>query len=243
MKTIQQIILGFLLLSALAQGADFKQANADYAAGKYADAAKCYEEILKTEGTHVSVLRNLGSSYFQMGENGKAILAFERALVLSPRDPDLLANLKLAQDQVAVFPLVESSAWRSFLARYSARTWSKIVLITAFLLPIAALAWCFRKGKERIVIATLTAANLTILALAFAGIGSKSDEHKRGIVIGKPATIRISPFEKSDGRGTLAEGREVSLGQQKNGYLWITADGGTQEGWVAESEVAAVIPK
>ncbi|MBG7608449.1 MAG: tetratricopeptide repeat protein [Verrucomicrobia bacterium] len=243
MKTIKLITLGFLLLGGLVQGADFKQANAAYAAGKYSEAAKSYEEILKADGPHISVLRNVGSAYYQMGENGKAILAFERALVLTPRDPDLLANLKLAQDQVAVYPVAEGSAWQSFLERYSTRAWSKIALVTAMLLPFAALAWCFRKGKERIGIGMFAAANLTMLALAFAGLDARSGEYKRGIIIGKPATVRISPFEKADDRGTLGEGREVTLGQETSGYFWVTADGGRQEGWVAADEVVPVVPE
>ena len=245
MITIKLIMLGALLAIEPTYGSTeeiFKQANADYAGGKYAEAANSYEKILKTDGAHISVLRNLGSAYFKMAENGKAILTFERALVLKPRDPDLLANLKLVQDESAVYPVSTGSSWHSFLESYSARTYSKIALAAAILLPFAALAWVFWKGKARLGIALLAVTNLIALGISLAGIDARSSEHERGIVIGKPATLRISPFEKAADRGTLAEGREVSFGQENNGYFWVVADGGTQEGWVAKSEVTHVIP-
>ncbi len=176
-----------------------------------------------------------------MGKNGRAILSFERALVLQPRDPDLRANLKLAQNQAAVYPVNDDSFWRSLLERHSARSWSMAALATAILLPLAALAWFFWKGKARLWIAIFAAADLVVLGLAIAGLDAGSGKHARGIIVANAATIRISPFEKADNRGTLAEGREVSLGNESNGYFWVTSKDGSQEGWVAKGEVAPVI--
>lgn len=234
-----------IFMSGLALGGTtetFRQANADYAEGKYAEAAKSYEQILKADGPRVAVLRNLGSAYFKMDEIGRAILAFERALMLKPHDPDLLANLKIAQDEAAVYPASSGSAWHAFLGRLSARDWSKIALVAAILLLPAALAWVFRKGKARLGIALFAIADLAAFGIALAGIDARSEESDRGIVIGKPATVRISPFETADARGSLSQGREVHLGEKSGGYLWISADGGSQEGWVAEDEVAPLIP-
>ena len=243
MRMIKRMVLGFLLMGGFVYGNTeevFKNANSDYEGGRFPEAAKSYQEILKTDGPRVSVLRNLGSSYFQMAENGRAILAFERALTLKPRDPDLLANLKLAQDQAAVYPLNEGSFWRTLLERNSARWWSMAALAAAILLPLSALAWFF--GKARLWIAIFAAADLVVLGIAIAGLVAGSTKQDRGIIVAKTATVRISPFEKADDRGSIAEGREVSLGKETNGYFWITSKDGSQEGWVFKDEVAQVSP-
>ncbi len=245
MKIIKAIASIFFLTAILAFGSAsqaFQKANADYAAGSYPEAVQSYEKLLERDGARVSVLRNLGNAYFKMEKYGRAILSFERALVIKPRDPDLLANLKLAQDQAAVYPVRDDSFWTSFLARYSARSWSMVALASAILLPLAALGWVFRKGKIRLWIAIFVVADLATLGLSFAGMDARSGERDRGIVIANSATVRISPFDKADTRGSLAEGREVSLGNKNNGYLWATSDDGSQEGWVAKDEVLPVIP-
>lgn len=220
----------------------FKQANADYSAGHYAEAAKSYENLLNSDGPRVSVLRNLGSTYFKMGKNGQAILSFERALVLRPRDPDLRANLKLAQDQAAIYPVTHDTFWRSILERYPARSWSLAVLATAILFPMAALAWYFSKDKARLWIGIFAAADLLVVGFTIAGLVTRSGENGRGIIVSNPATIRISPFEKADSRSTLAEGREVRLGNESNGYFWVTSKDGSQDGWVVKGEVVPVNP-
>jgi len=242
---IKQMMLGVLLMGGLVYGNTdevFEKANSDYEGGRFAEAAKSYEEILKADGPRVSVFGNLGSSYFKMGENGRAILAFERALVIQPRDPDLLANLKLAQDQAAVYPVNEDSFWQSFLERFSTRSWSILLLITAILLPLTALSWVVGKGKARLGIAIFAVADLVVLGLAIAGVNARSGENDRGIIVAKAATVRISPFGEADNRGALAEGREVNLGNENNGYFWVTSEDGAQEGWVAKGEVVPVIP-
>ena len=245
MKIIRQWALALLAMTSLAHGGTsemFKQANADFEIGDYGKAVEGYEEILKNDGPRVSVLKNLGSAYFKNGKTGRAILAFERALVLKPRDPDLLANLKLAQDQAAVFPVKRDSIRNSFLAGFSQRNWSKIALVTAGLVPLLAFAWILTGRNLRIGLGLLAAADLSVLGLAILALSTASSKQHRGIVLGSPAKVRVSPFEKADGRGSLAEGREVNLEREENGYFWVTADEGSLEGWVAKSEVSPVIP-
>ena len=43
---------------------------------------------------------NLGNAYFKSGQLGKAIAAYREAEQMSPRDPDVRANLRFARNQV-----------------------------------------------------------------------------------------------------------------------------------------------
>jgi hypothetical protein len=97
----------------------------------------------------VAVLQNLGSAYFRSGDEGRAILAFERALLLKPGDPDLKANLKLVRDQAAVFPPPPAEGWRSWLERPSRKFWSGLALASALLLPVAAGLWLGLRSRWR----------------------------------------------------------------------------------------------
>ena len=78
-------------------------ANQRFKAGDFAGAAAAYEKILSAEGPRASVYYNLGNAYQNLKQYGPAILAYERARLLTPRDPDLLANLALARKAAAAF--------------------------------------------------------------------------------------------------------------------------------------------
>jgi tetratricopeptide (TPR) repeat protein len=87
---------------ALAAGrAEFEQANALFEAGDFAGAADAYERILEEHGPRAAVFYNLGNSHLRMEDYGRAILAYERARLLTPRDPDLRSNLALARKTAA----------------------------------------------------------------------------------------------------------------------------------------------
>src|ERR1700690_263593 len=78
---------------------DFKAANQLYDASKFAEAAATYEKI---EPKTAHVYYNLGNAWFRQNKLGLAILNYARANRLAPRDPDILANLKFAQQRLGV---------------------------------------------------------------------------------------------------------------------------------------------
>ena len=92
---------------------DFKSANQLYDAGKSAEAAAAYEKI---EPRTANVHYNLGNAHFREGKLGLAILDYERARRMAPRDPDILANLKFAEQRLGVDDVnAPPRAWQRFL--------------------------------------------------------------------------------------------------------------------------------
>ena len=95
--------LSLLFLTTSSFAASMEDANGQFKAGNFEVAATHYEEVLKHEGPRASVFYNLGNSYQAQKKYGPAILAYERARLLTPRDPDLLANLNLARKAATAF--------------------------------------------------------------------------------------------------------------------------------------------
>ena len=62
----------------------------------YAAAIQIYEALLKS-GEASEVYYNLGNSYYKIGEIAKAVLNYERALLLQPGNSDIRANLEVAR--------------------------------------------------------------------------------------------------------------------------------------------------
>lgn len=241
MKMLFSMMLMFALSLVARAGEAFDQANRSYESGEFQQAIKAYEELLKDEGPRVSVLNNLGSAYFRLGEYGRAILAFERALVLEPGDSGLRANLKLAQDQAAVFPEAESKGWRGWVAKLSPDAQAAVIMLAALLLPVAAFLMIRYRTKVAWAAVMFVLSGVAI-KMVLSPLRYKDDAGPRGVVLADTATVRLSPFEKADSRGTLSAGREVTLGKMENHYYWIEANNGSTQGWVHEDEVAPVIP-
>lgn len=75
----------------------FAQANVRYEQGDYAGAIELYRGV-ETEGVeHEDLFYNLGNAYYKTGDLGRAVLYYERALMLSPRNRDARDNLSLVR--------------------------------------------------------------------------------------------------------------------------------------------------
>lgn len=80
----------------------FVEAGKLYQSGKYTGAISKYEEILKGQRESGALYYNLGNSYYKEKFLGKAILNYQRAKRLIPRNRDLIFNQKYAFAQAGV---------------------------------------------------------------------------------------------------------------------------------------------
>lgn len=86
----------------------FAKANADYAAGHFREAITGYESLAKAHQWSASLFYDLGNAHFRVGDLGRAILNYERALALDPSQPEAQANLRLVRDQARALELAKS---------------------------------------------------------------------------------------------------------------------------------------
>jgi tetratricopeptide (TPR) repeat protein len=100
------IVLALLSLSGscfaanrLSAGELYFEANRAYKENRYQQAIDGYLELLGLGYVNGHVYYNLANAYLRSGQLGRAILNYERAMVLIPRDADLEFNLRYALDQ------------------------------------------------------------------------------------------------------------------------------------------------
>lgn len=239
-------LLVFLLLTLAPLRAedDFARAIADYQAGRYREAAEAYEALLARDGTRAAVLQNLGSAYHRLGEDGRAILAFERALLLKPRDADLKANLKLVRDHAASFPPREPGGAAKATAWLPRRTWSLLALAGAGMLPVGAIVWLsFPRRRVRFAATSAAIGGTALCAVSWWIVRESAHVESTAIVVAAPAKVRLSPFPDAEETGTLAAGRRVTVGRENAGHFWIETDDATTRGWVARGEIEPLVPR
>lgn len=221
----------------------FDDANQQFKAGDFAGAAAAYEKILTAEGPRAAVYYNLGNSYQSLKQYGPAILAYERARLLTPRDPDLLANLALARKAATAFEENGLNPKLEAMLNYLSRNeWSWLVAGAAlFLGGLALVGGAVNLPRRLRVFAMVSAsmAGLGIVAGATA-LYLRRDEGSRGIVLTENATVRLSPFEKAESLGTPGPGRSVQLGVETGGFHYAEVAGTNLKGWLAAKDVAAL---
>ncbi|MBW2220405.1 MAG: hypothetical protein JRF40_13100, partial [Deltaproteobacteria bacterium] len=109
MKRFSVLILTLLFISvSFADGSEkkhlsreemFFKANEAYKEGRFEDAIGGYTRLLNGGYKSGHLFYNLGNTYFRLNQLGYAVLNYERARLLIPRNGDLGFNLRYARDQ------------------------------------------------------------------------------------------------------------------------------------------------
>lgn len=90
---VAPVLLMMLMLSLTAGAVTKADADSAYVHERYQQAIADYEALLK-QGVSADLYYNLGNAYYRTDNMTKAILNYERALLLSPGDADIRFNLQ-----------------------------------------------------------------------------------------------------------------------------------------------------
>lgn len=236
--------LCFLLIGIVGVSASvFDEANAKFKSGDYAGAAASYEEMLVKSGPDATVYYNLGNSYQKLKQHGPAILAYERARLITPRDPDLSANLALARKAATAFEGTEAGPeWQATLRYLSRNEWSYLIVGGALFIGVFILLNGLLRLSPQVIRWALIPVGLAFLVI-FAGsvaLYLRRGEADKGIILKDDAAIRLSPFDKAESLGTPGSGKVVRLGVKNGSFQYIEVLGGSLRGWMAEADVALI---
>ena len=218
---------------------DFAVANRAYSEGDFAAALRAYERSLAAE-LHANALCNLGNTCFRLGKLGPAALSYERALVLQPRQPDAVANLRLAREKSGA-RLFDQPWWEKALVWFAHGTAMAIAIGAAwfFVLTATSLAWRKRRGA---------AFWLSILGvLTAAGYGGAiywmtAERGQIAIVIAERAVVHPEPAEHSPAGESLPAGSQVRVLGEHGEWVYCRLPGG-QRGWMSRSALDFLLPR
>jgi tetratricopeptide (TPR) repeat protein len=221
--------------------AAFDAANKLYAQGKFAEAASAYQNLVHGGTVSPALYFNLGNAFFKSSQAGRAIAAYRQAERLTPRDPDVRANLQFARNQVQS-PTLRQNVWERWLGTLNLNEWTGLsaaaLWLTFGLLTVRELRPALARAlRNWALLSGLSAACLLVcLALAW----TSQSPHKTAIVTVKEATIRNGPFDESPGAFTAHDGAELRVLDRKDDWLQVT-DGTRRVGWV-KRDAALVSP-
>lgn len=231
----------FLLLS-LARAEDpsvlWQQGAEAVAASDHATAADRYRALLQDGVINGDVYYNLGNALFHQGQVAPAILAWRRAAVLNPRDPDVEANLEFARrslrDQMEVSREAPWFApWQSFLSAAEGQ-WGGAALLGLGLLGLGL--------RRRVPFPVdLPALGLGLVGAVIWGGGFYQEHQPVGAVILVEEVAVSSELGGGVELFRLHEGAEVLSLEQAAGQVLVALPDG-RKGWVGSDRLGLADP-
>ena len=191
-----------------------------YAEADYATAIHIYEHLLATEGEAATVYYNLGNGYYKQGEIARAILNYERALLMDPSNGNIQFNLELAKskavDKNAIITELFLVRWiRSFTAILSADGWAKASILCFIILILCLTTFIFTKNKKTkkiiFIFALLSAISTIVANIIAADRKGKMVLRENAIVMEPSVTIRSTPSVNGTELFILHEGKKVKI--------------------------------
>jgi tetratricopeptide (TPR) repeat protein len=216
---------------------DFEAGNKFYEEGKFPQAVAAYEKVFQSGGGSAAAYFNLGNAYFKSRQIGRAIAAYRQAERLTPRDPDVRANLRFARNQVAG-PTLATGKLRGWITNLNLNEWA-LVAAACFWILFLALAFTQLKPAFRRTLRNYIVAGAAGCVLSGAGLGAAvyvDRAQQTAFAVEPEIQVRQGPLDESKTAFVVHDGAEMLVLDRKDDWLQVSTDP-RRSGWIRKSQV------
>ncbi|MGR6086676.1 MAG: tetratricopeptide repeat protein [Arcticibacter sp.] len=226
----------------------YKQANDLYKSQNYSPALALYDSLIKVGYRSFELEYNTGNAYYRTGQIAQAILHYERALLLSPNEPDAEHNLRMAYlstvDKIDPTPvLFYQQWWRDFAYGGTILGKSVWTIILLWLAAIFFASYLFLKNpKIRRWSFYLFSTCLVVGLLSWALVENHDNymHDNKGAIITTDATyVKGSPTDDGANLFMLHLGTKVTVVDGLETWKKIRLANGN-EGWIIASDITEI---
>jgi tetratricopeptide (TPR) repeat protein len=235
MRTFWLLLAG--LVAAPAPAAEMDAGQAAYAAGDFVGAIERWQAQVLAEGATAGRLAALGNAEWKLGRKGRAMVCWERALLLDPRNAVATAGIRHAQSAGGVERPALTWA-ENYAAFLGANAWLVIATAAFWVALLGLLIPRLRRRapserQEKMVVAAAT-----VFLLSLPGLWGGHLYARRAVVRQSEVSLRLTPTARGEAIVGIAEGDVVRTDRPFNGYVRVTtADG--KHGWLQAREIEA----
>ncbi len=229
------VCFAFIPARAVADGDGFNRGNALYAAGDFAGAAGAYESQVRRGEYTANLFYNLADAYYREGNRGRAILDYQRALILDPAHAEAAANLAFVRGGKPVAST--SVGWVATMLPWltAAAGWLAIVGLVV--------AWSGRRAR----VAGVLLLGIGLLALAAGLVTGQSlddgaGDPARAVVVADSVPALYAPAENSKVITNLTAGSEVRVLSDQGAWVYAMLGDGTRA-WVTFDKIERIVPR
>ncbi len=249
-----KVWIGLLLIVFIMINRSFAQEENDLAIANglaakedHNGAIQTYHQLASEGKISLELYYNLANSYLALDSLAQAILYYEKALLINPKDQDVLNNLEIAKDklperltEIDEFFLIRF--WKSFYKSLQANTWAWLNIVLGLAILIMVYIRFYRPeylpGKWWTVL--FLTVSFFLLVILLAGY-HRRDFSKGGqtSIMMEDVFMKSGPDERSDDIKRLYPGYKLILLDEINGWYKVrTID--REEGWVHPQDVRII---
>lgn len=231
----------FLSSSVLAQmEPQFTKANQEYAAGHFKEAIDGYEALARQGRWSANLFYDLGNAYFHTGDFGRAILNYERALVLDRHHPEAQTNLRVVRDEARALEIAPTSGER--FAQFADANQFAIAAAIAFWLGVFTVAWwVFSRrrpgGAVAVSILSFSIVALAVLSVLWLEHGNRG--RALAIVIQNNVEARLATADNARGVLALPPGSEIKVLSKRGDWIYAALPNNLL-GWIPAKDAEQV---
>ena len=222
-KIISIIAIALVAANALhAEESLVAQAAKAYEADKFDVALDLYNQAAATQGTSDALFYNIGNCHYRLGNLGKAIVNYERALRLNPANEEARTNVKFVKEKAGV---VDSNEGSYILGWFSEQiesmptdTWALIAGLSFFLAIVGAMVYVGLNSVMLRKIGFFGGLILLVISIfsLLAAIHTRNlfNHYNYAVVVTPSVTLSTSPRtpkDKSEEAFLLSEGYKVEV--------------------------------
>ena len=239
-KVAATLVLLLLLVPMTGQAATKAEGDSAYVNSNYQEAIKIYESLLK-QGESAELYYNLGNAYYRTENITRAVLNYERALLLSPGDGDIRFNLQIARSKTIDKIVPESEMffvtwYRSLVNMMSVDGWGRLALVSLALVIVLFLVYLF-SARVWLQKVGFFGGGALLLVFVLSNFFAWQQRHQ---LLYRQGAIVVAPAQNGTDLFILHEGTKVVItdGSMKNWREIRLADG--KKGWIESKKIELI---
>ncbi|WP_269525073.1 SH3 domain-containing protein [Coraliomargarita parva] len=234
-------LIAFLTCLASLSASNFSEGTAAYEAGDYAGAQSQFEAALVQEETAAGH-HNLALSLYQQAQPAEAAWQLERALQLTPYQPEYHFKLAALREQLGL--LGTETRWYELAGRaLTLNSWLTLLCLSFWIGALALFYPIAGDMKAGLATKGLRAICLISCTLALAGTWlSLQDRHRAICLSNTPASLHAAPATGAPQSGQARPGERLHILERHNDFAKVVTEQGSR-GWIAGTDFKEVFPQ
>jgi tetratricopeptide (TPR) repeat protein len=242
------LLIALWFVPAVCEGAEtakiFQEANTGYRTGDYKKAAELYESLIKQEPRVAAFYYDLANAYVRLGNLSRAILNYEKALLLDPRNGDIRENLRYTRGLLE-YRVEDTRNWylkaTEVVLRYMTEKEVYVVVLVVLFVFLAGGILYFLIGRGVFWNPWQQFVSITLLIVVLVALGKQMQNNvfQDAIVMQKECEARYGPSEHDQVAFKMGEGIKVFVIDRREDWSRVILTNG-ESGWVRDSDIAEV---
>ena len=232
----------FFVFADTVAARSFKQHNESHGwlGVRFQEAIDGFQSLVTSGRWSANLFYDLGNARFRLGDFGKAILNYERALALEPHHPEAEANLRLARDEARALELRKDWIDR-YVANATATQYSIAAAVGFWFALFAATRLFFSPrrstGQVALIALALVVCGTSVFALSTIENGTRGSA--LAIVTGKDIEARLATADSAGSVLALPPGSEIKVLSERGGWIYAALPINLR-GWIPAKAVEQV---